>query len=202
MTTDKRSVTTDALDTLGFIIGDTEARDAIHLAVEPIEAGGPLRPGQHVHIQDGKGYACRINEGVGIVDPFLSSDVRPGQRFWLVVYPRQITSLRHVWTHPAFAPAPEAVAVLAEKAASEAWLRDFIGRSDCPDYDTVIAAACGEQVSDEDGYCSARKEDDYLHFSGWDAHGEIPDEFWDHLEVVTGQKFGKGERPAYFSCSC
>jgi hypothetical protein len=35
---------------------------------------------------------------------------------------------------------------------------------------------------------------------GRDASGQIPPEFWDHLEIVTGVKQNK--RPNYFSCSC
>lgn len=93
---DKRSVTTDALETLGQIISENEKRDAIHLAVEPVIATEKLYPGQDV------GANGTTKNPVGIVDPFLKSPVFPGQRFWLVVYPRQIHSLRHVWTHPAF----------------------------------------------------------------------------------------------------
>lgn len=42
--------------------------------------------------------------------------------------------------------------------------------------------------------------DEYLHFNGRDAHGEIPDEFWTHLEIATGKK--PPHKPKYFSCSC
>ena len=45
------------------------------------------------------------------MDPFLSDPVQPGQRYWLCLYPQTVTTLRHVWTHPAFAdeqiPAPK-----------------------------------------------------------------------------------------------
>lgn len=105
MSADNRTVTTDALETLGMVHFKPEFRDAIHLAVEPVEAGEPLRPGEHIYLRDGKAFADGAGKWVGIVDPFLPRNVETGQKFWLVVYPRQISSLRHVWTHPAF---PEA----------------------------------------------------------------------------------------------
>lgn len=42
----------------------------------------------------------------------------------------------------------------------------------------------------------------YIHFDGQDAHAEIPDEFWNHMEVVTGMKFEGDDRATGFSCSC
>ena len=192
---DKRSVATDALETLGTIIDATQKRDAIHLAVEPVVAGQTLAPGQDVGLIEGRAYIVKPEHQLGIVDPFLKEPVKKDQRFWLVVYPRQIHSLRHVWTHPSFADAPELADLKApvptdRKAASEAWLRDFISTADCPGYEETIGAAV---TSGEDG-------DEYVRFSGSEAHGDIPPEFWDHLEIVTGRKFSN--RPAYFSCSC
>lgn len=194
MSADNRQVATDALATLGTIIDESAGRDAIHLAVEPAVAAHSLLPGEHVGVSkhDGPGRLYgRTRNPVGIVDPFIKGAIKPGERFWLVVYPRQITSLRHVWTHPAFDEAdgpPIPKAPQADRAYSEAWLRSFISNADCPDYDTVIAAA--------------RKcdDDDCLYFDGEDAHGEIPDEFWVHVGVVTGQTIK--HRPGHFSCSC
>lgn len=103
---DKRSVTTDALETLGKIISENEKRDAIHLAVEPVVAGEKLFPGQDVGLRYNKAVAGGVMM-LGIVDPFLKNPVMLGERFWLVVYPRQIHSLRHVWTHPAFPDSPD-----------------------------------------------------------------------------------------------
>ncbi len=102
--TTQHTVHTDALDTLGTVIDADQHRDAIHLAVEPVVAGCYLNPGAHVSFRDGKAFPARLGQGVGIVDPFLLKPVDEGQRFWLIVYPRQITSLRHVWEHPAFPP--------------------------------------------------------------------------------------------------
>ncbi|MCZ3377476.1 hypothetical protein [Rhizobium sp. AG207R] len=189
------TVATDALATLGTIIDENAGRDAIHLAVEPVIAVEKLYPGQHVGFVDG-GVGTQ-GKHIGIVDPFLEGFVAPGQHFWLVVYPRTITSLRHVWEHPAFssdiAPSAPVVTEAEKKAASEKWLRDFISNSDCPDYKTVIAAA----IDNADSWSS-----EYLHFNGQDAHGEIPPEFWDHIEIVTGHKIRTEDRATYFSCSC
>ena len=103
MSADKRSVTTDALAVLGTLIDDTVGRDAIHLAVEPVFAGEQLFPGQHIGVIDGQAYATNVNlKKVGIVDPFLTGGIPKGAKFLLVVFPRQITSLRHVWEHPDF----------------------------------------------------------------------------------------------------
>jgi hypothetical protein len=200
---DKRNVHTDALDTLGSIITENEKRDAIHLAVEPAVAGHQLMPGDHVgFLKDGRIGHCE--DPVGIVDPFLKTTVKKGERFWLVVYPRQITSLRHVWTHPAFGDEPMEPADAGKSPAeiSEAWLREFCRNADCPGYDDVMTAVTGGALEDYGYGDSYRNDGEYLFFAGRDAHGEIPPEFWDHVEVVTGKKIGPEDRAQYFSCSC
>jgi hypothetical protein len=90
---------------LGKLIEDGDRRrDAIHIAVAPVTAAGPLHPGQHVgllHADDAE-LVGPCDSPIGIVDPFLAAPVEPGQRFWLFLYPNTITSLRHAWSHPAF----------------------------------------------------------------------------------------------------
>lgn len=123
---DKRSVSTDALETLGTApLGASEARDAIHLAVEPVIAGERLYPGQDIGLvlRAGELVAVRTSKlenvptkALGIVDPFLEDAVYPGDRFWLVVYPRQIKSLRHVWEHPDFPSSGETVPAVVPAA--------------------------------------------------------------------------------------
>jgi hypothetical protein len=82
-----------------LIIGEAH-RDAVHVAVAPVVAQENLSPGDHVDANGGW-----AGERVGIVDPFLREPVRKGDRFWLFLYPGTVTGLRHMWTHPAFAPA-------------------------------------------------------------------------------------------------
>lgn len=93
-----RSTSTDALETLGMIHFKPEYRDAIHLAVEPVVAGEDLMPSQHVGLNEhNKGCSIGCKKLLGIVDPFLPRPVKKGESFWLVMFPRQVTSLRHVW---------------------------------------------------------------------------------------------------------
>ncbi len=193
-----RKVSTDALETLGQIIDATQKRDAIHLAVEPVIAGEDLMPGHPITVRDGTATYARQGDGaLGIVDPFLPGLIAKGQRFWFVMNPRMVTSLRHVWSHPAF-PDDAGGGVSPDKAASEAWLREFCDRADCPPYKELIPLLMGGHG--EFGDSSAEVDGDYLYFSGVDAHGAIPPEFWGHVETVTGVKFS--HHPTAFSCSC
>lgn len=197
----------DAVATMGAILtDDIEGRDAVHVAVIAAVAAEDLVPGQDVGKDGG------VANPVGIVDPFLREPVKEGQRFWLFLYPRTITSLKHSWTHPAFGDDVRPTISEQNIEASEQWLRDFIARSDCPSYEVLIAAAVGDHHKnldpqyDADYFYSALEKWDsdntYLHFGGRDAHGEIPPEFWDHVEVVTGRKIPRDKRATYFSCSC
>lgn len=177
---------------VGEILTESQERDAIHVAVASVIARDRLAPGEHIGFlsSDNQEEVCSLRHsservGIGIVDPFLKEPVEDGQRCWMFLYPRTITSLRHSWTHPAFAPA----APIADKLKSEAWMRDFLWSMSGPDYETVIAAAV-----------SGSGFDDYLLIQGDDAHGEIPPEFWDHVEVITGRKCPR--RATYFTCSC
>ena len=196
MSEDKRPAPPDAIATLGTIIDATAKRDAIHIAVIPLPAAHKLFPGQDVGVVDGQ--ATAKTEAAGIVDPFLKAPVQTGEWFWMFLYPRTITSLRHVWSHPAFTDEPQPITSPPtthgnSKAAAEKWLRDFVSTADCPSYEEVLGAAVAHPMT---------WDQEYLHFSGHDAHGEIPAEFWDHVEVVTGKRIEIASRAKFFSCGC
>lgn len=216
---DSRSVSTDALEHLGTIITDKEKRDAIHLAVFPIQAGEGLYPGAHIYRDedDGLAYmATEDNPGIGIVDPFLTQLVKQEEWIYLVVYPRQITSLRHVWEHPAFPPSGETEGFVVEdvrptldevkaKLNAELWLRNCINAMDTPGFDAVMEVLTTGSWTGSDGWGGSvygEWDGEYIHFTGVDASGHIPSEFWDHLEVYTGHTFSHANRPTYFSCAC
>lgn len=107
---DKRSPSTDALETLGMIHFKLEHRDAIHLAVEAVKAGYPLDVGQKIGIIKGVAYPSgSLVDGFkvpyhGIVDPFLPRGPDTDESFWFVMAPRVVKSLRHVWEADGFPP--------------------------------------------------------------------------------------------------
>lgn len=88
------------------------------------------------------------------------------------------------------------------KEQSEKWLREFCDANDCPSYDSIMEVITdgSAQLGDSEYYGESYIDGEYMFFNGVDAHGDIPDEFWDHVEVVTGKKVAP--RPVYFSCSC
>src|SRR5262245_51499337 len=87
-------------DQVGKLLESEGYRDAIHIAVAPVEACRKLHAGDHISIADGK--ADLGGETVAIVDPFLMTPVQAGQRFFAWLYPNSITDMHHHWTHPAF----------------------------------------------------------------------------------------------------
>lgn len=198
------SSTKDAVATMGAILpADAGGRDAVHVAVVAVTAYARLEPGQRVGLmpnlaaENGEHFASGgpALTRIGIVDPFIEGVVKKGDRFWLYLYPRTITALSHRWSHPSFPDASPAGVYVppSSKLASEQWLKDFSERSDCPGYHSLIALA-EQYIRDGD-------TEDYLLVRGSDAHGDIPAEFWTHIENVTGLK-APAEPPAYFSCSC
>ena len=97
---------------LGQLVPEGERRrDAIHIAVAPVTAAAFLTPGQQVGLiaENDTELVGPCDRNIGIVDPFLSEAVQPGQRFWLFLYPGTVTGLRHVWMHPAFTKAATAL---------------------------------------------------------------------------------------------
>lgn len=103
---------------VGVFISSDAKRDAIHVAICPVVAGENLIPGEPIALKKGTTDTAVVNglNSLGIVDPFLPGNVKKGQRFWMFLNPKTITSLRHEWVHPSL-PLP------VEQNA-EAWLAD------------------------------------------------------------------------------
>lgn len=166
-------------------------RDAVHVAIAPIEAAEVLNPGQRVGI-DGQKISATAEPHIGIVDPFLRHAVQPGELCWLVLFPNTITSLRHEWVHPALGlqEPMDDLRVAAER----------------------VANACGktyDALMDD-----ARQFQGSLRHSHWPDHimdnseryKDVGEEdwltFWKHFERVTGEKPNADYLWAPYTCSC
>lgn len=218
-----RPVQTDALATLGTVIDDTQKRDAIHLAVIPVQVQGsqPVYAGQHVDQYGNPNPLIPPNKPdnpfVGIVDPFLAGPVYPGQWFWLVIYPRKITSLRHVWDHPLFPAEVQAVngaKTPAELLAEIKTRKKLTPIEHAVNIESIKLEAAKQFIrneADSVGLSYQRLIDaagDYLDHGDYVTGGDemegayTSSEFWDHFEVVTGRVVDPKDRGSFFSCSC
>src|SRR5271165_1998507 len=92
----------DKVPQLGKLITTEQERDAIHIAVCPVTAGKDLKPGEHIGLIGDDFVVGPSVNNIGVVDPFLTEDVKVGQCFYMFLYPGTITGLRHEWTHPMF----------------------------------------------------------------------------------------------------
>ena len=74
----------------------------------PVKSKERLYPGQQVGFDAANfGFVSASGKKVGVVDPFLSEPILPGQMVWVLMYPNSVTGLRHDWDHPDLvAPAP------------------------------------------------------------------------------------------------
>lgn len=175
---------------LGQLVRGNPGRDAIHIAVAPVAAGEYFKPGTHVRIVDGKAISARPEDSIGIVDPFLLGVVEIGQTFWLCLYPKTITSLRHEWVHPAFDSMPT-VPVKTSADVSNDWLHDFAGRIDIG-YSHMMRAA-KEWLRSGEYECEYNSEN-------W--RDGFDHEFWKHYDIVTGNVTPDSKRENFFTCSC
>lgn len=187
---------------LGERPDENSLRDAVHVALVPMIAGGNLYPGQKFKLKYGTknvalaGEYSNNDEWVGIVDPFLSGwSVEKGQMFWGVLRPNTVTGMRHHWKHPVFDEIVEEERVTEQLSRSDAeiWIRNFCDEWNF-DYDELIHAA-----TSTGNWVVANGID--LHSSG--ELGEDHDLFWANLEVLMDRKFDKAHRGSMgWSCSC
>ncbi len=185
MSADKRDMHTDALAVLGNILTDdmNVGRDAIHLAVEPVVAGETLAAGEHIRLND-QGLAIATGDPLGIVDPFVIGGVAKGQKFFMVLLPRTITSLRHVWEHPAFTK-PVTVAAMEQR------LKEIAGE----------IGARPEEILRNTQYW-VQHGDYWSEGSRWEDRPDLPPDFWDVVSAVGGFEIPEDKREGFFSCSC
>lgn len=168
-------------------------RDAVHVAVNPITATQRLRRGQRIKVVNRvETVPSKADEDyTGIVDPYLDKPVvNEGETFYLWLRPGSITSLVHSWTHKDLDAdlSVELPKELTEVEKSTRWIEEYAGTLGFH-ADLLLNFA-----------------DNYLKYGNYINTGEmqlyLDDEFWDHYEVVTGNKVEKNKRYSFFTCSC
>lgn len=100
MSQSDRSLETSALDALGTRLPAPLKKDAVHLAVFSATVAMAHRSGAPVGIREGK-ISPMFTPHVGISDPFINAKLEPGDIVQVILFPRTISEVRHVWDHPA-----------------------------------------------------------------------------------------------------
>ena len=188
---------------LGTIpIGD-EGRDAVHIAIVPVQAAVHLAKGSTVKLApDGRAVPHLAQDAIGVVDPFRSdhdATVKPGEWFWLCLYPKTVTGLRHVWEHPLFQQYQPAASVAPSKEVEESktWLLAYV-RQHCPYW---------HDEPDQGLRLFLRyvEQERWIYYYGSDCHdlSDVEDAgtLFHHLSVVLGREINESFFEA-FTCSC
>lgn len=173
-------------DVLGRLADSKAAKDAVHVAIIPVTcAHAKVYPGEPLKVVAG-GAIEKAGDGEwdGIVDPFLRASVMPGDRFYMVLKPGSITSLRHDWEHPAFTDTTE--------EEEMKWVKDFAAELGIP-FDTLWDGA-GMYSGDSSYYVSTGEVEVYGSDENWKK-------FWDIFCRKTGAKKPEYEQ-GFFSCAC
>lgn len=182
---------------LGRELKQDRPRDAVHIACAPVTLGEWMQPGVPVIVRKGEAFAAQNHKEkpIGVIDPFLPGGCPKGARVWLMLNPGSITSLRHDWTHPAFA---EEVQPTAEKPAHSSY--------------AVLAAqntlrTMGKRIGKT--YAEMLKIGDAMSTTGYAHVGQEKEseymndhkrQFWNCWSIVTGNPVPSND--TYFSCAC
>ncbi len=186
----------ETLKQIGKVPEPGSGRDAVHIAVVPVVAGADLESGCRVGPFDDGTYGWeKTDRYVGIVDPFLPNGVKRGTRFWLFLNPGSITSLRHVWTHPAL---PDE-AVPAEEEESDGLPKEVVDAS--REWLVKFAEEHGESFDDVMAWSTKYQETGQVEVGDftWMNYGSDGD-FWSHWSVVTGLAIQRSGN--FWTCEC
>lgn len=188
---------------LGTIPKGDEGKDAVHVAIVPIQVGSHgLTVGSPVKIEGGKAVSTpSAYHAVGILDPFLvreiGRDFELGQWVWLCLFPKTIKGLRHVWEHPAFPLTQPTSTPTSDKSVSEAWLKDYV-RKHCLYWEDKPDGGYAEFLR----YVEVER---WIYYYGSDCHslGDVDDadELFRHLSIVLGRRIDASYFEA-FTCTC
>lgn len=196
----------DTQHAIGKLASPDSLPDAIHIAVAPMMAETKLYPGQPVGLVSrapdigGTPDFTEARKAIGLVDPFLKDPVFPEQWFWCFLLPNTISSLRHVWTHPAWegVSPQEAEVEVRYKRAAENEIRKMAAEMGIR-YDELLAHA---KTWAEGGWKGTYPDTVVQQDSQTWQDNFDPGTFWPAYEILTGTKVEKEAKEQIFSCAC
>lgn len=166
-----------------------ESRDAIHVAVVPVQAATLLQPGDRVRI-DENGRARLTRDAVidGVVSPFMPHGlIKVDDWCWVMLRPGLVDDMKHVWACRSldkFLAPPSSEESARRRAYAEDHLTRLSGKLGISLNQTIEALSYGG-CADTD----------------LDWQGEIQEADWEAYESYTGWR-----RPEncnkYFRCAC
>jgi hypothetical protein len=182
---------------VGRTLPEGTESDAIHIPVYPVELAEDLPPGAWVVIEDGKARKPKktdrgwLEAGQAIIDPFMDERywdrksktpmIKKGSRVFVMFPPGTISSLRHVWTHPAL-------------DFEDAWLTGFASQFEMSAEALIIAA---RKYLDHGEYCGLPFD------TPDDGHdGYYMGMFWEAYRKKTGDARAEDRKDGFFSCAC
>lgn len=168
-------------------------RDAVHIAVIPVIAAEPLVPGDSVCLVEGESITvkrCYADVRLGVVDPFITSNIEPGDEFYLFLEPGSITSLRHNWEHSAFEPKTE---INPDKIHAKKVL-EAISENCGMSLDEMMEAA--NRWADYSEYTFENTEQyKNLTINEWKN-------FWEAYQIYAKRNISKNQQQNFFTCAC
>jgi hypothetical protein len=209
----------ETIELLGQIIPAGHKRDAVHIAVAPLQATTMLYPGQLVALDRSdptKADADMTLKSVGIVDPYLQQPVGAGQWFWCFLLPKTITSLRHEWSHPDFpdvaglsasvVPPDNRKSKLDEAKRQLAYIERETERQERQGAIKRIMVIANDLDLTYEELMDAAKSwldhGDYLCDGDKFESAYLAGNFWDDYEKIMNTEVPGDKRANFFSCAC
>lgn len=179
---------------VGELLYGTQYRDAIHISVAPVVAAHKMRPGEHIGLVEGEPTkaTAETKKYIGIVDPFLTERVEQGEQFWMFLYQRKVTGLRHVWSHPAFPDEVGGMRLPSDEQKSESikWIEDYANEFGFDSQEMM------------DGAARWLSDGNYL-TGGAEMEGiTTTAEFWKHYQIAIGEIIPADKQGSFFRCAC
>jgi hypothetical protein len=127
-------------NSIGMILDENAARDAIHVAIAPVIAAHDIEPGTHVGVCDCMASPVHLPK-IGILDPYIGRTIKAGERVWLLLQPGTVNKLRHTWEHQSL-PGPERAPKVLTKEDKYKIVQEYLEENNLQTLDAEIDTEC------------------------------------------------------------